>query len=446
MKAGGNTARASGWPGDLLGPVSQLPEYSRLWVAFSGGLDSTLLLQAASACHPSVTALHINHQLQPNHQQTEQFCRDVCEQLGVELSVARVDVPVGARGAGGLEDAARTARYEVFHNTLNPGDMLLMAHHADDQAETVLFRLLRGSGVSGLAGMPKTRPLGKGTLYRPWLGVSRDRLEQVATKLGVRWVEDPSNQSRQFDRNYLRHSVLPGLKDRWPGLLKRVAHSARSCAESDQLNQRLAELQWQTCSDGGRLAIEPFSALSVLERRNLVRWWIQSEGFPPPAFAGWDQVLAELLEAGEDREPELRGDGFSLRRYRGHIYLVPDNPPAPEPVALTPGSPVRWPGWLLSLEAVAPAEQQTTPPPIRVSTRQGGERVRLAPGKPSRALKTWLQEQSVPPWERSVLPLVWRQTSEGEELIGIGDLWCSEQYSGGAPATGWRLIVERDCD
>ena len=446
MKAGGNTARASGWPGDLLGPVSQLPEYSRLWVAFSGGLDSTLLLQAASACHPSVTALHINHQLQPNHQQTEQFCRDVCEQLGVELSVARVDVPVGARGAGGLEDAARTARYEVFHNTLNPGDMLLMAHHADDQAETVLFRLLRGSGVSGLAGMPKTRPLGKGTLYRPWLGVSRDRLEQVATKLGVRWVEDPSNQSRQFDRNYLRHSVLPGLKDRWPGLLKRVGHSARSCAESDQLNQRLAELQWQACSDGGRLAIEPFSALSALERRNLVRWWIQREGFPPPAFAGWDQVLAELLEAGEDREPELRGDGFSLRRYRRHIYLVQDNLPAPEPVALTPGSPVRWPGWLLSLKSVAPAEQQTTPPPIRVSTRQGGERVRLAPGKPSRALKTWLQEQSVPPWERSVLPLVWRQTSEGEELIGIGDLWCSEQYSGGAPATGWRLIVERDCD
>ena len=325
MKAGGNTARASGWPGDLLGPVSQLPEYSRLWVAFSGGLDSTLLLQAASACHPSVTALHINHQLQPNHQQTEQFCRDVCEQLGVELSVARVDVPVGARGAGGLEDAARTARYEVFHNTLNQGDILLMAHHADDQAETVLFRLLRGSGVSGLAGMPKTRPLGKGTLYRPWLGVSRDRLEQVATKLGVRWVEDPSNQSRQFDRNYLRHSVLPGLKDRWPGLLKRVAHSARSCAESDQLNQRLAELQWQTCSDSGRLVIEPFSALSAPERRNLVRWWIQREGFPPPALANWDQVLAELLDgqtAGlvrlENHQPKL--PFFRLRRYRGSSF------------------------------------------------------------------------------------------------------------------------------
>src|SRR5690554_6385047 len=133
MKAGGNTARASGWPGDLLGPVSQLPDYSRLWVAFTGGLDSTLLLHAASVCHPPVTALHINHQLQPNHQQTDQFCRDVCEQLGVELSVARVDVPVGASGAGGLEDAARTACYEVFYNTLNQGDILLMAHHRSEE-------------------------------------------------------------------------------------------------------------------------------------------------------------------------------------------------------------------------------------------------------------------------------------------------------------------------
>src|SRR5690554_8111271 len=115
MKAGGNTARASGWPGDLLGPVSQLPEYSRLWVAFSGGLDSTLLLEAACVCHPSVTALHINHQLRPNHQQTEQFCRDVCEQLGVELSFARMDVPVVALGPGGLEVSASAARDGVLH-------------------------------------------------------------------------------------------------------------------------------------------------------------------------------------------------------------------------------------------------------------------------------------------------------------------------------------------
>ncbi|MBE0485252.1 tRNA lysidine(34) synthetase TilS [Marinobacter sp.] len=447
MKAGGNAIQPPGWPDDLLGPVCSLPEYTRLWVAFSGGLDSALLLQVAAACHPDVTALHVNHQLQPNHEQTEQFCRDECARLGVQLVVERVDVALANTGAGGLEGAARSARYQAFKNRLGDNDLILMAHHGDDQAETVLFRLLRGTGVHGLAGMPGTRPLGRGWLFRPWLEVSRERLEQMARASGMAWVEDPSNTSLAFDRNYLRHSVLPGLKSRWPGLLKRMARTARACGESEWLNQRLAELQWRSCADAGRLKLEPFQGLSGAEQTNLMRWWIHRQGWRVPALSDWDKALQSMLNAGEDRVPEIRGEGFSLRRYRAHLYLVP-NLGVPDSTAdLVPGRILQWGPWRLQLvPKLSAANPKITPPPIRVSTRQGGERLRLAAAEPSRALKTWLQEQGVPPWERALLPLVYRHGQGISELIAVGDLWCSEQYSGSAPAAGWRLIVERDCD
>ncbi|WP_303293536.1 tRNA lysidine(34) synthetase TilS [Marinobacter sp. ST-43] len=445
MTAGGNTARRDTWPEDLIGPVQKLPACKELWVALSGGLDSSLLLHVVAAVYPGVRALHINHQLQPNHDQTERACVELCKGLGVELEVRRVSVDTAV---GSLEDSARAARYEVFKEVLQDDDLLLMAHHADDQAETVLFRLLRGTGVNGLAGMPTSRSLGRGHLYRPWLGVTRSRLEQVAREQGVSWTEDPSNQSEVHDRNYLRHSVMPGLKQRWPGLLKRVAHTARACAESEILSQRLAELQWQSCGDDkGRIRLAPFSALGQIERRNLVRWWIHGRGLPVPALSGWDSALDQLIHAGPDRSPEILGNGFCIRRYRDHLYLVAEVRIPEAPRSLLPGQLLKWGWWTLQL---VPDSLSTTPesscPEIRVSTRQGGERIRFGANLPSRSLKTWLQEQGVPPWERAALPLVCEVSAAGEAWIAIGDLWCSEQYSGGAHAAGWRLIVERDCD
>ncbi|KMQ73938.1 tRNA lysidine(34) synthetase TilS [Marinobacter subterrani] len=437
------------WPEALCAPVRALPDFSRLWVALSGGLDSTLLLHLAAQCHGGagpVNAVHINHQLQPNAAETEAFCRSLCAGLNVPLVVERVSVASGegSSGSGGIEEAARKARYAALERLVEPGDLLLMAHHGDDQAETVLFRLLRGSGVAGLAGMPASRALGGGRLFRPLLHLERSELERWARAAGLAWIDDPSNTDERFDRNFLRHRVLPLLRSRWPGLARRLRHTADACAESETLNRKLAALQWQSLAgEGDRLPVAGLYALSLAEQKNLIRWWARERGFQPPSITDWRQSLNDLLYAGQDREPELRADGFSLRRFQGDLYLVPETRPLPEtPVVVEPGSSLRWGEWTLTLVA----SPKSPPPPIRVSTRQGGERVRFHPDGPSRSLKKWLQERAVPPWERARLPLVFAGPEGAGELIAIGDLWCSEQYSGGAHAAGWRLVVERECD
>lgn len=446
MTPGAKPASGYVFPEALSTSVKAVSGYRRLWVALSGGLDSTFLLHLTALYHSDVQAVHINHQLQANAGETEVFCRDLCTELGVPLTVRPVSVQLGAGPSEGLEEAARKARYNAFEALLESGDVLLMAHHGDDQAETVLFRMFRGSGVAGLAGMPESRPLGKGYLARPLLGFERSELERHAQLAGLSWIEDPSNADQRFDRNFLRLSILPAVKKRWPGLNRRLQHSMGACLESDFLSQRLAELQWQML--GGhrrRLPVVGLNSLAQVEQKNLLRWWIQQAEYRPPSIRDWTQVLHDLLQAADDRSPELRAHGYSLRRFRNELYLVPEQPDLPEgPVVLEPGQSIVWGEWRIELAPAATVK--TDAPPIRICTRQGGERIRFCAESPSKPLKKWLQEQAIPPWERHRLPLIFGGLEGEHELIAIGDLWRSEQYCGSAPAAGWQLIVERDCN
>jgi tRNA(Ile)-lysidine synthase len=421
------------------------------------------LFAAITPASVALSALHINHQLQSNAADVETFCRETCARLSVPLQVIAVTVPVKPEGAGGLEQAARAARYDVFEQHLRSGELLLLAHHGDDQLETVLFRLFRGTGVAGLAGMPSTRALGAGALARPLLEFPRAQLEAWAERAGLPWLEDPSNSDQRFDRNYLRNSVIPPLKTRWPSFIRRVEASARGCADSHTLNQKLAQLQWHVC-DGDYQHSRPYSLdqrafaeLSPLEQGNLLRWWCQSCGLPAPASADWQRTLAGLMDAAEDREPELLGQGYSVRRFQYRLYLVATQKPLPAgSQRLLLQQALRWGEWTLALARQSgedtqssdhtQSNQQAGPPPIRVSTRQGGERIRLYPDGPAKIVKKWLQEQAVPPWERARLPFIFAGCGAAEELIAVGSLWCSEKYSGSAPSSGWRLIVGRDCD
>ncbi|MEP1215041.1 MAG: tRNA lysidine(34) synthetase TilS [Marinobacter sp.] len=453
MTRAGNPGSGSDWPEALCAPVRNLPPHSHLWIALSGGMDSVLLLHVAARLYAhtgQLSAVHVNHQLQANASHTEQFCQQLCSELDVPLHVQRVQVKApqdpGNGSSGGIEEAARNARYQVLENVLSTGDLLLMAHHGDDQAETVLFRLLRGTGIAGLGGMPRSRPLGNGTLHRPLLDLSRIELEAWATEKGIDWVEDPSNTDERFDRNFLRQSIMPLLKGRWPSLVNRIAHSARSCREADELAVKLAEVRFQQCATSQEtLDVNALGQLTVAEQKNLLRWWIIHNRYAPPSIADWPRVIADLINAPADGDPELRGNGFTIRRYKGNLYLVGKRPALPQVrLSLVPGQERVWGEWRLRLEAAADPEMPV--PDIRISTRAGGERLRPTPDGPSKSLKNWLQEQNIPPWERARLPLFLEVNEGSEEVVGAGDVWLSDKYCGEAPASGWRIVVERECN
>ncbi|MDX1459255.1 MAG: tRNA lysidine(34) synthetase TilS, partial [Marinobacter sp.] len=250
----------------------------------------------------------------------------------------------------------------------------------------------------------------------------------------------------RFDRNFLRLSIMPLLKGRWPTLVNRIAHSARACREADELAGKLAELRFRQCAtDQGTLDVNALGQLAVTEQKNLVRWWITHNRYLPPSLADWSRVISDLVNAPSDGEPELRGNGYVIRRYRGYLYLVGEPPALPRnKVTLVPGQEQVWGEWRLRL--VATADPEMPAPDIRISTRVGGERLRPAPDGPSKTLKNWLQEQHIPPWERARLPLVLEVKDGSEEVVGAGDVWLSGKYCGEAPASGWRIVVERECN
>lgn len=448
-RGGEHRPRDLSWPDALTRPVQALQAEASLLVALSGGLDSTVLLHTVVHCLSGssvrLRAVHINHQLQSNARETEDFCRQLCQQLGVDLVVERVSVAATTGPAAGLEAGARKARYDVFERLMVGGDTLLMAHHQDDQAETMLFRMIRGTGLAGLAGIPARRRLGRGWLVRPFLAVSREQLHGWARELGLAWQDDPSNDDERFDRNFLRKSIIPLLKERWPNLLVRMDRSSQACREGAELAQALAQLRLQSLSGPeGELSVDGVRALSLTEQKNLLRWWITQSGFSVPERRDWAQVLADLLEAGADREPELPGDGFAVRRFQAALYLVRDpKMPLGDTRLLEPDHPLLWGDYRIVLQK---AQQKvgagTQIPRIRVAGRQGGERIRPCPQGPSKPLKKWLQDKAVPPWERARLPLL----SMDGELIGVGQIWLSPGFQGAAPESGWRIVVEREFD
>ncbi|MGE5155518.1 MAG: tRNA lysidine(34) synthetase TilS, partial [Bdellovibrio bacteriovorus] len=304
----------------LLAPFAGVP---RLWIAFSGGLDSACLLHAASTVRQRLPgplgAVHVDHGLHADSPRWSEHCRQVCDTLGVPLVIRRVAVD---RAPGkSLEAAARAARYGALADRLGPGELLLTAHHQDDQAETLLLALLRGSGPEGLAAMPLVSDLGPGRLVRPLLGVPRAALEAYARDQGLSWVEDPSNRVLAFDRNFLRRCVLPILRERWPAASATLSRSAAHCAEALELVEAAAEdtLRGLAGSRFGTLSLPALGRLEPPRARAALRLWLKRLGLPRPDRAHLGRILTEVLPARADANPLVAWCGCEVRRYRGDL-------------------------------------------------------------------------------------------------------------------------------
>lgn len=411
--------------------LARTPPGRCVWVALSGGLDSALLLTlAAEACrrHPRpLRALHVHHGLQAAADGFEDHCRRLCSRLGVPLFVERIHVDMAA--GQGLEGAAREARYAAFARRMASGDSLWLAQHRDDQAETFLLAALRGSGVRGLAGMPPDRAWRGRRLARPLLGVTRRELEAEAVRLGLEWVEDPSNVDERLDRNYLRHRILPGLAARWPHAASALSRSAALALEAEGLLGELAELDLERLGgEPARLSLVALTALSAPRQRLLLRHACARLGLPSPPAARLATLLDQLASR-RDAEVRVAWTGVEARVWRRELYLMAALPCWPE------GWGMRWSGEAplitpLGTCAVGLSHTEMAPGPLLLRLRQGGERLRLA-GRGSRDLKRLLQELEVPPWERQRLLVAWSGETAVAVLDPVAERWL-------VVASGWR--------
>ena len=305
----------------------------RVWVAFSGGLDSTVLLHLLAtrpkASPLPLAAIHVDHGLHPDSAAWAEHCRRVCAALGVPLTIRRLSLR--RRPGESLEALAREGRYAILRELTGPGDLVLTAQHQDDQAETLLLALLRGSGVKGLAAMPQVAPLGQARLLRPLLGHTRARLLAWARAQGLRWLDDPSNADPAFDRNFLRTRVMPLLAERWPACTASLSRSAAHCAAAQGLieGQAAAELPRLVGSRPGALSLNRLAALEPALRAAVLRYWIAGLGLPSPDSRHLGRIQDELLTARPDRQPLVAWPGAEARRYRDDLHVMAPLPAVP---------------------------------------------------------------------------------------------------------------------
>ena len=425
-----------------------LPDYPHvsLCVALSGGVDSTALL-AALAKAPSkpahLRAVHVDHGLRPASKQWATHCRALARGLRVPLKVLTTKVE---RAPGeSLEAAARDARYRLLAGTLAPGEVLLMAHHADDQLETVLLQLLRGSGLPGIAAMPSLADFANGRLARPLLSCSRADLEAWVRAEGLTWIDDDSNVDERLDRNYLRLRVLPLIRERWPGAATAVARSARHAAEAQSLLDALARAEVDRASYGESLSVKSLRALPPSRRRNALRFWIARAGWLAPDTRRLEEIAGPLLEARHDANPfvewgtartsvrvQRQGDLLSLHGAgEGHdraeiVWHWRDTVACDLPYNL---------GKLeLEPDDRGPVDLDALPEELTIRWRSGGERLVPRRGGPRRSLKNLLQEAHVPAADRSRLPLLYAITPTGAQLVAVADLLLDETVQATAAA------------
>jgi tRNA(Ile)-lysidine synthase len=417
----------------------------RLLAGLSGGVDSVVLLDVLARIAPTLrlrlSALHVNHQLSPNARRWESFCRRLCRARGIPFQSVKVSV----RRGDSVEAAARAARYGAFAR--QDCEYVVLAHHRDDQVETLLLQLLRGAGVKGLAAMPLVRKDEGGrmkaegkikntghpssfiphpSILRPLLGVTRDEILEYAKKHGLKWIEDESNQDITFQRNFLRHEVLPVIERRFPAYRATLARAAGHLAEAARLLDELAAADAAGHLADGTLSIAALRRLPRARGRNLLRYFLASHGVTMPNAERLDEALRQALTAKQDARVRIDLGGFELRRFENRLHVVagPKEPAAGYARRWRGENEIALPelGGVLAMPrarggGVSLARLSKRPVTIRV--RRGGESLQPDCRRPRRSLKNLLQEARVPPWQRGRVPLLFC----GDELVwaaGIG--------------------------
>lgn len=407
------------------------PNVAKIFIGYSGGLDSQVLLHLCASV-PTIshktTAVYIHHGLQKVADDWEIFCTRQANQLGVKFQCIRVDAT--PQTGESPESAARNARYAAFKSLINMDDVLLLAQHREDQMETLLLQLFRGAGLQGLASMPVQAQFGKGEILRPFLDIAKEDIKFYAQHHALDWVEDPSNQESNYDRNFLRNQIIPLLKQRWPALDKTVSRAAVHCANAsnfidDWVKQNLPAL---LSPNDSSLNMSKLALYDAEQRHWLLRGWLRMFGLRPPSEAVLKAVVDQVINAKVDAIPKVHVQGHWVTKFRTHLYclnqlaMVCDFDPLVWQSGnntLTIGN-----GYMLTCSpaSVGISQEIWDNGTVVVKPRCGGERLKLPNRAGHHPLKKLYQEFAVPPWERELRPLVYIN----DRLAAVAGLWVDE--------------------
>ena len=422
-----------------------MPAGSSILVGLSGGVDSVVLLDLLHVLAPrlslKLSALHVHHGISQNADDWALFCTALCERLDIPIAIRKIDIsPLRAKG---VEAAARALRYAAFAEL--PCDYVALAHHQDDQVETLLLQLLRGAGVNGASAMPVISADGRQKIVRPLLHCTRDEIVEYASARGLQWVEDESNADDACPRNFLRHRLLPLLGERFPAYRGTLSRSAQHFAEAGELLSDLAAIDGAHAISNGLLEVDALQHLSPARAKNLLRYFLHQMKAPMPQAVQIDELLHQMLGAKNDAGVCVEFGGWQMRRFQGKIYALPMQ------AEFDPDLVLRWQGeerlvWPATGEVIrflrstgqgmslAKLDRSS----VTLRLRRGGEALRPNSKSPTRSLKNLFQEQGMPPWQRDRLPLIYC----GEELVCVpgvavaAECQCKEGEAG--------IRVERD--
>ena len=425
--------------------LSEYPDAETCWIAYSGGLDSHVLLHVLASIQnkikPKLIAVHINHGISNDADLWVKHCQRICEDLVIEFQTFSVDL--SHKSDKGTEAFAREKRYEVLGNLISSHDLLLTAHHMDDQVETILLQLMRGSGPDGLVGMPQAREFSKGILLRPLLDYSREKIRDYALSESLSWVEDESNKSNKYDRNFLRNRIIPELITRWPGALKTIQRAARHQAEARSLINEISRCDLDVVCESiyTKVDISRFNNLSGIRKKNVLRAWIKKNKLDMPDAQIIEKIIAEVIHANTDRNPCVKWKGGEVRRYRGYLYIMKLLPAhdvglrklwdLDESLKLTSG-------YLKAVSGKGSGikKDMLSNDIVEIRYRQGGEQIRPSGRVETHELKKLFQAQGILPWLRDRIPLIYHKN----ELIAVADLWVESKYAATEDEAAWQII------
>jgi tRNA(Ile)-lysidine synthase len=428
--------------------LNQSNNLKHIYVGYSGGVDSHVLLHLCTAItdlKDKITAVYVHHGLQLEADAWSKHCKKTAERLGVNFIELHVNAVPGQGESP--EEAARNARYNALKPLIKADDVLLVAQHRDDQLETVLLQLFRGSGLQGLSAMPESMVFGQGLMLRPLLNVSKSTINDYAQVHALSWVDDPSNFSNDYDRNFLRNEVLPLIKKRWPACDKTVARSAKHCANAQVLISLQAEKLFLEVYDDldKTLVISELKKQTIDQQALVIRQWFQTLNLKMPAQAFIKGLQSEVIAAREDADPVLSGQGYSVRRYRDKLYCLKVVAPEILPHLIWPAgqSSIKFSAYqtlscIASLQGI-PLEQWEYAT-VTVRPRSGGETIALKGRAGHHDLKKLFQEAAIPPWQRQSIPLVYID----DKLAAVGDLWISADFYNDKAQNCIRVDIQRE--